>query len=206
MPKDMKVTKGFVKTENTILLMAAALALGFVVGVVFSAYRSSNQLTAGSTETAIPSPTLNSQQLATQESLIQKTKDNPNDTRLWTQLGHFYFDTGDTTNAIKAYETALAIDDNLPDVWTDLGVMYRRSNRPQKAIECFDRALALDPVHEIAMFNKGIVLMHDLQDSRGALESWQQLVIVNPNAQAPNGVLVKEMVAEMMKTLQPEGK
>jgi len=204
MPTHQKVTKGFVKTENTILLMAAALALGFVAGVVFSAYRSSTQLTADGAGTAMPNPALNSQQLATRDALIQKTRDNANDARSWIQLGHFYFDTGEPDKAIKSYETALDIDGTDPDVWTDLGVMYRRSDQPQKAVDCFHPALALDPAHEIALFNKGIVLMHDLQDTQRALKSWKLLVQVNPDARTPNGLAVKEMMAELMKTMNIE--
>lgn len=204
MSKQQKVTNGFVKTENTILLMVAALALGFVAGVVFSAYRSSTQLRADGSDTAMPKPALNSQQQATLDALIQKTRDNADDARSWIQLGHFYFDTGDPDKAIAAYETALGIDATDPDVWTDLGVMYRRSDQPQKAVESFDRALTLDPSHEIAMFNKGIVLMHDLKDTQGALESWKRLVQVNPDARTPSGHSVKEMMAELMKTMNVE--
>lgn len=202
MPTDQNITKGFVKTENAILLMAVALALGFVAGVVFSAYRSSNQLIAQGSPAAMPKAPLNAQQEATWDALIKQTEDNPDDANGWIQLGHFYFDTGDYQKAIESYETAIEIDDTLPDVWTDLGVMYRRKDKPQKAVDCFDRALALNPAHEIALFNKGIVMMHDLQDTQGALESWRRLLQVNPEARAPNGLLVKEMVAQLMKTSQ----
>jgi tetratricopeptide (TPR) repeat protein len=71
-------------------------------------------------------------------------------------------------------------------------------------LDCFDRALALNPAHEIALFNKGIVLMHDLQNTQGALESWKQLIQINPNAHTPSGLLVKEMVTELMKTIKNE--
>ena len=152
----------------------------------------------------MPKPTLDSQQLATLDALIKQTRDNPNDSQAWIQMGHFYFDAGDHEKAIKSYETALEINDTEPDVWTDLGVMYRRSNKPQKAVDCFDRALALNPDHEIALFNKGIVLMHDLQNTQEALESWKKLIQINPNAQTPSGLLVKEMVTELMKTIKNE--
>jgi hypothetical protein len=46
--------------------------------------------------------------------------------------------------------------------------------------------------------------MHDLQDTQGALESWQRLIEVNPDARTPNGLLVKEMVTELMKTNQKD--
>lgn len=200
MTTKQKETKGFVKTENTILFIVAALALGFVAGVVFSAYRSSTQLSAAGPGTAAPKPALNSQQQSTQAALMKRTQDNPNDVQAWTELGHFYFDTGAHEKAINAYETSLSIDNKRPDVWTDLGVMYRRIGNPQKALECFDRALALNPAHEVAMFNKGIVLMHDIQNTQGAIESWKRLIQINPNARTPNGLLVKEMLSELEKS------
>jgi hypothetical protein len=43
----------------------------------------------------------------------------------------------------------------------------------------------IDPRHEISRFNKGIVLMHDLQDQKGALQAWEELVKINPIAKAP---------------------
>ena len=76
-----------------------------------------------------------------------------------------------------------------------LGIMYRRSGQPQKAIEAFDRAIATDPKHENSRFNKGIVLMHDLNDREGAIAAWEELVEVNPNALTPNGSQpLKEMI------------
>ena len=49
------------------------------------------------------------------------------------------------------------------------------------------------------MFNKGVVLMHDLNDKPGALASWEALVKVNPNAKAPNGQLVSNLIAGLKK-------
>ena len=85
----------------------------------------------------------------------------------WSQLGHLYFDTGQLAPAIEAYRSSLGLDSRQPDVWTDLGVMYRRNGEPQKAIECFDQALNINQHHEIALFNKGVVLMHDLERQQG---------------------------------------
>ena len=191
--------KGFVKTENTVLLIVVGLAVGFIAGIGFSAYRSTGSPMAGN-NAAVSSIQLNSQQMAAQAELIKQTRDNPKDVEGWTHLGHFLFDAGQPDKAIQAYQTALEIDDAKPDVWTDLGVMYRRSGNPKKAVDCFDRALALNPSHEIAMFNKGIVLMHDIQDPQEALKVWKQLVLTNPEAHTPNGLLVKEMVEELEKT------
>ena len=61
-------------------------------------------------------------------------------------------------------------------------------------IKRFDQAIAADPKLEQPRFNKGIVLMHDLDDREGAIKAWEGLLEVNPLAKAPNGQTIDEMV------------
>ena len=142
---------------------------------------------------------LSSEQKATQAALIQKTTDDPRDAGGWTALGHFYFDTDQSHKAIEAYEKALSLDEKQPDVWTDLGVMYRRHGEPRKAVEAFDHALEINAGHQIALFNKGVVMMHDLNDPAGALKAWQDLLTINPEAKTPDGQSLKMLVEELGK-------
>ncbi len=208
--------KGYVKTANMYLIALLTLSIGFLGGVLFSSYRlaaiapapqsvappqgmpggvSPPQGMPGSASSAqVP---LTNEQSETLAALVEATKTTPNNVKAWTQLGHFYFDTGKHEKAIEAYEKSLSLDPNRPDVWTDLGVMYRRSGKPEKAIESFDRALSINSRHETAMFNKGVVMMHDLNDREGALAAWETLVKVNPNAKAPNGQTISAMVAAL---------
>jgi cytochrome c-type biogenesis protein CcmH/NrfG len=198
MPAKHKELKGYIKTENVILLVLLGVAVGFVGGVAFSVYRSSGQMpaTADSQNAAMPLPP---EKRAAIADLSKQTQNDPKNVSAWTELGHLYFDTGQPRLAIEAYEKSLALDPDRPDVWTDLGVMYRRVGEPAKAVEMFDRALSLNPSHEIAMFNKGVVLMHDLQDSKGAMESWQKLVMTNPEAKTPDGQSLKDLLEQMKK-------
>lgn len=75
----------------------------------------------------------------------------------------------------------------------DLGTMYRRNRQPEKAVEIFNRAIALDPKHETARMNKGIVLLHDLNDENGAVHAWEELLEINPIAMFGNGQSVDEV-------------
>ncbi len=195
--------EGYIKTSNLYLCILVALALGFLGGVLFSTYRYSRGAAAPVQAGAAPSGGAplsqdQSQQLA---ALIQATETTPDNVNAWTQLGHFYFDSGQHRKAIAAYEKSLALDDSRPDVWTDLGVMYRRAGEPQKAIEEFDRALTLNRQHETAMFNKGVVYMHDLNDMENALKSWEALLQVNPVAQTPGGQSVQSLVDQLKKSV-----
>jgi cytochrome c-type biogenesis protein CcmH/NrfG len=197
MPSQGKVLKGYVKTESMILLLLAALALGFVGGAMFSAYRLGNGVSAsGSSGAQIP---ITPQQKEMIASLIRQTEAEPKNVNAWTQLGHVYFDTDQPAKAIRAYETSLALEPNRPDVWTDLGVMYRRTGDPQKAIQEFDHALSIKPDHQIALFNKGVVLLHDLKDAKGALEAWEKLLAINPDARTPGGQPLKPIVEQLKK-------
>ena len=78
--------------------------------------------------------------------------------------------------------------------------MYRRAGQPKKAIESFDKAAKVDPKQETALFNKGIVLMHDLNDLDGAIQAWQELVKRNPAATSPSGQSIKDLVERLKET------
>ena len=79
--------------------------------------------------------------------------------------------------------------------------MLRKDGRPQDAVQAFDRAIAINPKHEISRLNKGIVLLHDLQDGPGALRAWEGLLEVNPMAMAPGGMSVDQMVQGLKKQM-----
>ena len=124
---------------------------------------------------------------------------NPDNIEAWTQLGNHYFDTGNFAKAINAYNKSLALNPNNANVLTDLGVMYRRNGNPVEAVASFDKAIAVDPNHQTARFNKGIVQLNDLNDRAGAIKTWQELVAIKPDATAPNGQLISEIILEIQK-------
>ncbi len=117
----------------------------------------------------------------------------------WVELGNAYFDTHQAGKAIVAYEKALALGKASPDVWTDMGIMQRQAGQPDKALHSFDAALALNPRHEHALYNRGVVLLHDTGDKAGATAAWEKLLEVNPAAKTPDGRLVKDIVAELKR-------
>jgi tetratricopeptide (TPR) repeat protein len=127
---------------------------------------------------------------------------NPGNFKIWTQLGNLYFDSNDFKNAIRAYKKSLELNQNNADVWTDLGVMYRRDGQPNEAIKAFDKAIEINPRHEIARFNKGVVLMHDLRDFENAALTWEELLKINPSARAPGGQPLRELVAQLKRSMK----
>jgi cytochrome c-type biogenesis protein CcmH/NrfG len=138
-------------------------------------------------------------------ALEKETRQNPINLKAWIELGNYYFDASQHEKAIAAYRRALDIDPGNANVWTDIGVMYRRSGNPQEAVRAFDKAIEVDPKHETSRLNKGIVLLHDLNDPAGAIEAWEGLLEVNPIAMAPTGQSVDEMVQQLKMKKEPTG-
>ncbi len=201
--------KGYVKKETMLWVATIALIVGFLVGVVVTVYKSRSGLPVPpvSTQSQPPPPQAGTQGPSVETAarifeLEKLTNQNPNDVEAWIQLGNLFFDSENHEKAIDAYQKSLAIKPNDANVLTDMGVMYRRSGKPAEAIKAFDKAIAVDPRHEVSRFNKGIVLMHDLNDLAGAVRAWEGLVAVNPAAKSPTGQLVSELVTRM----QPPGK
>ena len=201
MAKQKSPEGNYVKKETMLIVALIALVIGFLGGVFYSALQSGP---TGSVQTAsAPSqqeqqqPGLTSEQARTILALEQEVAANPTNVEAWTQLGHVYYDTDNPAKAISAYEKSLELRPNDPNVLTDLGVMYRRSRQPEKALAAFDQAMSIAPNHEQSRFNKGVVLRYDLNDREGALKAWEELLKINPNALAPNGMPVSEAIKEL---------
>lgn len=194
------ITDGMVKKEVLLIGVVVALAAGFLGGVVFSSFKapqggavSPSKPTQSSDEhqhAEGPTP----EQAAKISSLELEVGRNSGNGGAWTLLGNLYFDTNQPGKAIAAYNKSLELNQGQPDVWTDLGVMYRSNRQFKEAIAAFDRASALNPALEQSYFNKGIVLIYDLGDKPAGIAAWQKAVSLNPEAKAPNGQLVKDML------------
>lgn len=207
MEKKMKTDSKTVKRETMWLAASIALVVGFIGGVVFGVYKTGSDQPIQ--KSMISQPTENKQDVSVESAaqifkLEKTTKENPDDVASWITLGNLYFDTGNHQKAITAYTKALALNPNNANVMTDLGVMYRRNGEPQKAVEAFDKAAKIDSKHETALFNKGIVLMHDLNDLEGAIHAWEALVKRNPAATSPTGQPVKDLVEKLKTGMKPQ--
>ena len=200
MVNDEQSSEKHVKSEILLIVGFCCLIIGFVGGIIFSVYKSpaDSETPVASKQQSQQSQNPSDQQTQQILQIERELVTNPKNGQAWTKLGHLYFDTNQPEKAINAYNKSLEILPGAPDVLTDLGVMYRRVGNAQQAIAAFDRAIKADPKHETARFNKGIVLLYDVKDQQAAIASWQGLVQVNPMATAPNGKLVKEIIAEMI--------
>ncbi len=207
MAKEETPDNDYVKLSTLFGAVALALVIGFIAGAVFTSFKLASN---GPVQQQVNMGAQNNNQQQDMSAEIgskilkleQYLKTNPDDVDAWTQLGNAFFDSDQPKNAIEAYLKSLSFKPDNINVITDLGVMYRRNNQPKKAIEYFDKAIALDNTFETARFNKGIVLLHDLNDAAGGIKAWEDLVKISPMALAPNGESVDALVQRMKKQQQ----
>ena len=206
MARQPKIIEGnYVRKETFLMVTLLALAVGFFGGVVFAVFKSDSNI-PGQSAPMRPQPQAAASVGADRIAALQRqTEANPDNAQAWTELGNAYFDSGQFEKSIGAYQKSLELDPSNPNVWTDMGVMYRRSGRPDEAIKAFDQAIAADPKHEVSRMNKGIVLLHDLNDFDGAIRAWEGLLEINPIATAPNGVSIDQMVVQLKKQQAAQG-
>ena len=164
--------------KETVLFAIVALIVGVLVGVIYSNWKKDTTSPAGG-PAPVTAPVVNhQQQIAMLEGIVAKEPDNRN---AWVQLGHNFFDSDQPMKAIDAYERALKLDANDPNVLTDQGVMYRRVGWFDKAIGNFEQANRLNPNHQQSLYNLGVVYRYDLQNFGKAIEAWEKLLIINPD-------------------------
>ncbi len=179
-------TSGYVKQQTLFTAVAVTFVVGFMCGVILTAYRTAPL----QSERAAADPHPEHMVDSLEEQVVQE----PDNVEAWLHLGNAYFDGEQYQKAISAYEKAIALDPENADAMTDMGVMYRRIGQPRKAVAVFDAALEKKPDHEIARFNKGIVLMFDLKEKEKALASWRKLLEINPLFMTPGGQSLESLI------------
>lgn len=206
MGQKIKTEKEFVKKDTMWMVASIALIVGFLGGVAFGVYKSGTNVPMQKTtmtQQVEKNQTVSVERAAQILEFEKITSENPEDATAWANLGNLYFDTGNHKKAIIAYQKSLELNPNNAQVIIDLGIMYRRTGQPKKAVAAFDKAIKIEPNHETALFNKGIVLLHDLNDMKGAIQAWEELVKMNPLAKSPSGEPIKDLVDKMKKSMKP---
>ena len=187
------------KKETVILYIVIALIVGFVggatVGILWitkgtektAMVQKPQMAPAGAPAPALPAPTppaRDSVEVASQiQTLKEIVKKNPKNLPAWVELGNLYFDSDRPKEAIDAYSRYLAAKPDNPDVRTDMGIMYRKLGQFDKALEEFKKAAQTDPKHVNSRYNIGLVLLHDKQDMKGAINAWEEYLKVDPNSE-----------------------
>jgi tetratricopeptide (TPR) repeat protein len=164
-----------VKNKETLLFVGVALIAGLLIGVLFVG---GNNKPGGTSSAPAKQSAVNYQQnIKLLEGMVAA---DPNNRNAWVELGHNYFDAEQPIKSIEAYDKALALDPDDPDVITNQGVMFRSLGWYDRAIDNFTRANEIKPSHPQSLYNLGIVYRFDLQDFARAKEAWTRYLAMHP--------------------------
>ena len=188
-------------------LALCLFAAGFLAGVLVHQAMSDHSGSQAQSFQSAPAP---AQQAAPQQSpapdrataariaeLEKAVIRNPSDRNAFVELGNLYFDADQARLPIMASENPLRLKADDPGVMPVFGVMYRRDGQYQKALDCFKKTLEIEPGHPVALFNTGIVFYYDLHDAAGARKAWEELLKTHPDAKAPDGTPVTELLKQL---------
>jgi tetratricopeptide (TPR) repeat protein len=194
--------------QNKAILVGSGFIAGLVVGVIimnFTGSTGGSGGTGGTGGTGAPAPITGgqmpqqgpdriklSQDIAQLEDIVKK---DPKNYQVLVQIGNDYFDLGEAQKSVDAYNRALAIKGDDPNVLTDMGVMYRQLKDFPKAAAAFRKAAAASPTHPQSRMNLGVVLMHDMNDKVGAIAAWEDYLRVAPND--PNAENIRRALEEL---------
>jgi len=168
--------------KGTLLIAGVALAAGILAGVLFMkggdhpSSPPAAQMPSGTAPATSAIPNSQSEIKALEELVAA----DPQNRGAWVSLGNLYFDTDQAVKAVDAYDKALQLDPNDPNVLTDQGVMFRRLGWFDRAVENFAKAASIDPSHGTSLFNLGIVYRYDLQQFDKAEEAWSRFLAAQP--------------------------
>jgi cytochrome c-type biogenesis protein CcmH/NrfG len=112
----------------------------------------------------------------------------PGDYDALVHLGNAAYDAREFAQAADAYERALKLHPDDPNVMTDLGTAYRNEGQIDKALELFRKARAADPKHWQSLYNEVIVLAMDKHDHAGADVALARLKAEHPGLPALQGL------------------
>jgi tetratricopeptide (TPR) repeat protein len=164
--------------KETLLIVVVTLVAGFIIGLLVGQDDSGSRTPVPSGAPAGPLPTVNLQQkLGELKNIVAN---DPANFQAWVALGNEYFDNNQFMDAIEAYDKALAIKPDSPNVLTDQGVMFKRLGWFERAIDNFTKANEIDPSHGTSVYNLGIVYRYDLKDFPKALEAWTKFLEISP--------------------------
>ncbi len=143
-----------------------------------------------------PSPTSREDgERACQRALEQ----NPGDARLWLRYGVFAYNRDAFEVALKRWQKAIELDDQLATAHFNRGVCLRKIRREQDAINAFRQALRADPVQDEACAAL-VEMLAEAGSYAEAMEASADLLALNPDA--PGTVAAHALTLERQGQVQ----
>ncbi|MCK4536941.1 MAG: tetratricopeptide repeat protein [Desulfuromonadales bacterium] len=184
--------------KETVLVAVVALLAGVILGFLIGKKDSGTISVTAPVQAPGPAPMVNVQKKIDEIKNIVAT--DPANRNAWVALGNEYFDNNQFVDAIDAYDKALELQSDDPNVLVDQGVMFRRLGWFDRALQNFIKASELAPDHVSSFYNLGVVYRHDLQDFPRAIDAWTKFLNLNPGGPAAEQV---RQEVEFMKAHPP---
>lgn len=175
-------------TKENVFFGAAGLIIGLLLGILVG-----GKVTGGSpspaaqavqqTGGAMANPAQLSIRITEAEKIVAK---DPKNLQAWIALGNDYFDANNPQKSVQAYEKALELDPNNPNVLTDQGVMFRALGFFDRALGNFQKANKINPTHLQSLYNQGIVYAVDLKQPEKAKPVFEAIIQKGGNSDMAN--------------------
>jgi Flp pilus assembly protein TadD len=108
----------------------------------------------------------------------------PKRARIWAELADAQQQAGEMEGAIRDFQRALALDQNLPSAWTKLGIAYKdrdcRGCRT-KAVDALQRATRANPADAVAHYELGYMFKDDGR-RKEAIAEFRRYLDLRPDA------------------------
>ncbi|HXS77990.1 MAG TPA: tetratricopeptide repeat protein [Terracidiphilus sp.] len=128
--------------------------------------------------------------------LLEKLKNDRNNTALLIQVATLYHTTHRFNEAAAYYKQAVALAPSNVAFRTKLAVSLYRSGEIDSAIEQLNKALAYNAGDANALFNLGMIKFQGKRDSKGAVAAWRQLLKTNPDLSVDRKQAVMKAMAD----------
>lgn len=109
-----------------------------------------------------------------ERQLLALTREAPELSGPYANLGLLYRNAGRNVEAIAAFERAIEINPRRAVYYNELGISYRLEGKFDKARRSYRQAIDLDPGYAMAYLNLGILYDLYLQDPKEALPYYQR--------------------------------
>lgn len=113
--------------------------------------------------------------------LLEITREQPDLSGPWTNLGRIYLQDGDPDSARKAFERAVATNPGNCAAHSEYGVMLRKLGEFDAALGQYKACLAAQPDHADTYYNLGILYELYLGKLGEALDAYRQYLQLTKN-------------------------
>jgi cytochrome c-type biogenesis protein CcmH/NrfG len=192
---------------------AICLALGLALGYLFRGSQAQSATASVSSQSGQAAPAGMPQQMPTldqmkqmadkkAEPLLAQLKNDPKNVDLLKQVARIYEATHQFSEAARYYGKILDINPKDVATRTQMATCLYYNGDVEGALSQLQQGLQDDPKDPNSLFNLGMIRWKGKNDSKGALQAWNQLLKSNPQLESNKKAQVEKLIAEVSKAPQ----